>query len=111
MDGGVVCMAVHKGRWLIGGHVDGKQPLLSCKLTRVSRQRLNRQDKDACFDGLHRVPCAACSRQRRYPPNRDSLSLPAPGRLRLRRQAGSGTGCAAVQRMLDGSSLMAPPPQ
>ena len=31
---------------------------------------------DTCLDGLHRLPCRACSRERAYPPKRDRLSLP-----------------------------------
>ena len=47
----VVCMAVHEGRWLFGGHAEGMQPLLSCQLTRVSRHRLDCQDKDQRREG------------------------------------------------------------
>ena len=51
MDGGVVCMAMHEGRWLTGGHAEGMQPLLSYQLTRVSRHRLDRQDKEQWPEG------------------------------------------------------------
>jgi hypothetical protein len=51
MDDGVVCMAVHQGRWLTGGHAKGMQPQLSWQLTRVSRHQLNRKDEEQRREG------------------------------------------------------------
>ena len=45
MDGGVVCVAVHEGRWLTQGRAEGKQSLLRGQLACVRGHGLDRQNE------------------------------------------------------------------
>ena len=45
MDGGVVRMAVHEGRWLTQRRAEGMQPLLCCQPAGMRGHGLDRQDK------------------------------------------------------------------